>query len=144
MDNYIIYPIGKIETRGDKTVLRIYGEYREGLLGIEEFSHLIVYFWFDRNDTPEGRAVLKVHPRKDPAIPLHGVFATRSPLRPNLIGMSICRIISVGPQMIEVDRIDALDDTPILDIKPYIPQSDAVPDAVVPDWIHRPWPRNKN
>lgn len=144
MRHYTIYPIGEIKKRGNKTVLRIYGEYREGLLGIEEFSHLIVYFWFDRNDTSEGRAVLKVHPRKDPGIPLHGVFATRSPLRPNLIGMSICHIISLRQHIIEVDWTDALDDTPIIDIKPYIPQSDAVPDAVVPDWIKRPWPKNKN
>jgi len=43
--------------------------------------------------------------------------------------------------MIEVDRTDALHDTPIIDIKPYIPRPDAVPDAVVPDWIHKPWPK---
>ena len=143
MCSYAIYPIGKVTRSGEKTVLRIYDEYREGLSKIEEFSHLICYFWFDRNDTTEGRSTLKVHPRKDPAIPLHGIFATRSPLRPNLIGMSVCRIISIKDGRIEVDRTDALDGTPIIDIKPYIPQSDAVPDAVVPDWINRPWPKNK-
>lgn len=142
MHSYLIYPIGKVEKIGEKTVLRIYGEYLEGLMGIEEFSHLIVYFWFDRNDTPEGRRVLKVHPRKDPGIPLHGVFSTRSPLRPNLIGMSVCRVISMRKDTIEVNRTDAHNDTPIIDIKPYIPESDAVFDAVVPDWINRPWPKN--
>jgi tRNA-Thr(GGU) m(6)t(6)A37 methyltransferase TsaA len=84
-----------------------------------------------------------VHPRKDPGIPLHGVFATRSPLRPNLLGMSVCRIIALREDIIEVDQTDALDGTPIIDIKPYIPQSDALPDAVVPAWIHRPWPKSK-
>ncbi len=141
MLNYTIYPIGTIEKSSEKTVLRIYDKYLEGLSKIEEFSHLICYFWFDRNDTVEGRSRLKVHPRKDPDIPLHGVFATRSPLRPNLIGMSICRIISIRDGMIEVDRTDALHDTPIIDIKPYIPKSDAVPDAGVPNWIHKPWPK---
>jgi tRNA-Thr(GGU) m(6)t(6)A37 methyltransferase TsaA len=143
MSNYSICAIGEINKSGGKTVLRIHDKYLEGLSKIEEFSHIICYFWFDRNDTPEGRATLKVHPRKDPDIPLHGVFATRSPLRPNLIGTSVCRIIAITDGLIEVDRTDALDGTPIIDIKPYIPQSDAVPDAVVPDWIHKPWPKNR-
>ena len=120
MCTYSVYPIGTIEKNGEKTVLRIHDKYLGGLSKIEEFSHLILYFWFDRNDTAEGRSTLKIHPRRDPTIPLHGVFATRSPLRPNLIGTSVCRIIAVSDGVIEVDRTDALDGTPIIDIKKKI------------------------
>ncbi len=64
--------------------------------------------------------------------PLSGVFATRAPVRPNLIGLTLCRIISVKDGIVEIDSIDAYDGTPILDLKPYIPP-ESVPDAVVPE-----------
>jgi tRNA-Thr(GGU) m(6)t(6)A37 methyltransferase TsaA len=79
-----------------------------------------VLYWFDRNDTPERRAIQQVHPRRDPANPLRGVFATRAPVRPNLIGLSRCRVRSVQGTVIEIDQIDAFPDTPVLDIKPVI------------------------
>jgi tRNA (Thr-GGU) A37 N-methylase len=74
--------------------------------------------WFDRNDTPEQRSILKVHPRGNPANPLRGVFATRAPVRPNLIVLNRVRILSVKGNGIEIDGIDAFADTPVLDIKP--------------------------
>ncbi|MGD8590945.1 MAG: TrmO family methyltransferase, partial [Chromatiales bacterium] len=64
------------------------------------------------------RAILQVHPRRNPANPLRGVFATRAPVRPNLIALSRCRVISVNDNLIEIDEIDAFPDTPVLDIKP--------------------------
>jgi tRNA-Thr(GGU) m(6)t(6)A37 methyltransferase TsaA len=105
--------------------------FRDGLLGLDDFSHVWVVWWFDRNDTPEQRAILQVHPRRDPRNPLSGVFATRAPVRPNLIGLSLCRILSVGDGVLEVDGIDAYDGTPVLDLKPYIP-GESVPDAKAP------------
>jgi tRNA-Thr(GGU) m(6)t(6)A37 methyltransferase TsaA len=93
-----------------------------------------VFYWFDRNDNPEKRSVLQVHPRNDKQNPLTGVFATRSPARPNLIALSLCRIIKVEDNTIEIDRIDALPDTPVLDLKPFIPQAEAE-NAVIPDWL---------
>ena len=68
--------------------------------------------------TPEQRAILQVHPRRDPSNPLRGVFATRAPVRPNLIALSRCRVLSVQGNVIEVDGIDAFPDSPVLDIKP--------------------------
>ena len=102
---------------------------------MEGFSHLIVMFWFDRNDTPEKRATLRVHPRADKNNPLTGVFATRSPRRPNLIGLSVCKIKAVEEDRIVIDSTDAFDQTPVVDIKPYIPVSDCVPEATVPWWV---------
>ena len=88
------------------------------LLGVEALDAIWVLYWFDRNDTPERRSILQVHPRANPENPLRGVFATRAPVRPNLIALSRCRIISVKDNIIEIDGIDAFPDTPVLDIKP--------------------------
>ncbi|MHC4463765.1 MAG: TrmO family methyltransferase domain-containing protein [Planctomycetota bacterium] len=76
-----------------------------------------VVYWFDRNDTPEKRAILQVHPRGDKNNPLTGVFATHSPFRPNLIAISKCDIISIKENMIEIKDIDAFDGSPVLDLK---------------------------
>ena len=82
-----------------------------------------------------------MHPRRDPANPLTGVFACRSPERPNLIGFTACRIIKVEGNRLEVADLDARDGTPILDLKPYIPGGDAIPQAVTPGWLKRTRPR---
>jgi tRNA-Thr(GGU) m(6)t(6)A37 methyltransferase TsaA len=75
-----------------------------------------------------------VHPRGDAANPLTGVFACRAPVRPNLIAMSLCKVIAVRENVIEIEKIDAFDGTPVLDIKPYTPGQDSVPNARVPAW----------
>jgi tRNA-Thr(GGU) m(6)t(6)A37 methyltransferase TsaA len=134
---YSIQPVGKVVKRSGKTILEISPAFKDGLLGLDGFSHVQVYFWFDRNDSPDKRATLRVHPRGDKANPLTGVFATRSPRRPNLIGYSVCRIRSVEGNKIIIDNIDAFDGSPIIDLKPYISASDCVPDASVPRWVKR-------
>lgn len=93
-----------------------------------------VLWWFDRNDTVEKRSILQVHPCGNPENPLTGVFACRSPFRPNLIALSLCRILSVENNVVELEKIDAFDETPILDIKPYIPGYDSADDAVTSKW----------
>jgi tRNA-Thr(GGU) m(6)t(6)A37 methyltransferase TsaA len=84
---------------------------------MEKQSEIWVLWWFDRNDTPEKRSVLQVHPQGNPQRPLTGVFATHSPVRPNLIAMTRCKIVSVKDNVIEIESIDAFPDTPVLDIK---------------------------
>ena len=98
--------------------LEIDEQYQPALLGVDQLDSIWVLYWFDRNDTPAGRRILQVHPRRDPDNPLRGVFATRAPVRPNLIALSRCRVLSVHDNIIEIDEIDAFDDTPVLDIKP--------------------------
>lgn len=136
-ENYSIQPVGKVVKGAGKTILEIFPKFKDALLGLDGFSHVQVYYWFDRNDSPDKRATLRVHPRGDKANPLTGVFATRSPRRPNLIGYSVCRIRSVEGDKIVIDNIDAFDGSPIIDLKPYIPASDCVPDASVPEWVRR-------
>jgi len=115
---YTIYPIGWVRQRADKTYLEIDKKYQPGLLGVEQLSEIWVLYWFDRNDTPQKRSILQVHPKGDPNNPIRGIFATRAPVRPNLIALSRCKIRSVKENIIEIDQIDAFPDTPILDLKP--------------------------
>lgn len=115
---YTMSPVGWIRKSGGQTFIEIDRRYQPALMGVERLKSLQVLWWFDRNDTPEKRAVLQVHPRGDPANPLRGVFATRSPYRPNLIALTEVDVIAVRENMIEIDGIDAFADTPVLDLKP--------------------------
>ncbi len=130
-------PVGRVVISGAAPRIDILPAYRDALLGLEGFSHIIVLYWFDRNDSPEKRSILRVHPRGDSRNPLSGVFAARSPVRPNLIGFSVCRILSVDRTSVTIERIDAFDSTPVIDIKPYIPVTDSIPEASVPSWRTR-------
>ncbi|MBU0987287.1 MAG: tRNA (N6-threonylcarbamoyladenosine(37)-N6)-methyltransferase TrmO [Proteobacteria bacterium] len=132
-----IYPIGIIRKQDDKTVtIEIDKDYTDALLGVDQFSHLMVFYWFHENDTPEKRKVLQVHPRKNEQNPLTGVFGTHSPLRPNLIAISVCKNLAVAGNTIFIDRIDAFDGSPVIDIKPYIPEDALVSaEMKVPDWV---------
>lgn len=130
-----VFPVGKVKKDSGTTTIEIYKEYADALLGLNQFSHVVVLYWFDKNDTPEKRKTLRVHPRHNMSNPLTGVFATRSPRRPNLIGLSVCKILSVKNNVIRVDSIDAFHDTPVLDLKPYVPRMDKVHDASGPKWV---------
>ncbi len=112
-----VYPIGYVQVAQGKTLLVLDKKYEPGLLRMEQQAEIWVLWWFDRNDTSEKRSILQVHPRGNPENPLTGVFATHSPVRPNLIAMTRCKVLSVKENVIEIDGIDAFPDTPILDIK---------------------------
>jgi tRNA-Thr(GGU) m(6)t(6)A37 methyltransferase TsaA len=131
---FTIHPIGHVQKAEGRTLIVLDKKYQPGLLGLEGFSHIQVIWWFDKNDTPEKRAILQVHPRGDTNNPLTGVFATRSPLRPNLIALSLCKIVSVKANVVEVEKIDAFEGTPVLDIKPYAPGQDSATGVKVPAW----------
>jgi len=137
--SFEIVPIGRIKKNEKETWLEIFKDYQEGLLRLEEFSHLITLWWISKRDTPEERKVLQVHPRvklgeeqQNTTTPLCGVFATRSPLRPNPIGLTIVKILGIENNRIIIDRHDAFDNTPLIDLKPYIPRSDCIMDVKLP------------
>ena len=103
-------------------------ELEPGLMGLEEGQHILVLFHLHRAEGYE----LQLHPRHDPARPLRGVFATRSQYRPNGIGATVARIISVEDNVVTVTGLDAQDGSPVLDIKPYsggfdVPEGGATP-----------------
>jgi len=115
---YKVSPIGKVHNKKGRPVrLEIFDKYIPALHRLAYCSHVMVVWWFHKNDTPEKRAILKVHPQGNKKNPLTGVFATHSPVRPNLIALTTCKVLSVQGGIVTIDRIDAFDGTPILDLK---------------------------
>lgn len=105
-------------------------EYKDGLKDIEQTSHLIVLYWLDKAD----RNVLQEHNPHD--VEIHGVFVTRTQNRPNPIGVAVAELIERRGNTLRVKGIDALDKTPLLDIKPYFSGIDAVQDARI-QWFEK-------
>lgn len=105
----------------------------KGLRGLEEFSHVIVIFYMH-----QARFILEKnltrHPRGRKDMPLIGIFAQRAKHRPNPIGITTVPILSIKNKIITVQGLDAIDGTPVLDIKPYFPIFDQV-DAITPPWV---------
>jgi len=112
-----VFPIGYVRKAEGRTTIVLEKKYQPALLGLDKLDHILVFWWFDRNDTPEKRSILQVHPGGNPQNPIRGVFATHSPVRPNLIAITRCKLISVKGCVIEIENIDAFADTPVLDIK---------------------------
>ena len=108
----------------------------EALDGIEGFSHLTVLCWLHRVP-PDKRAITKLHPRDRDDLPLVGVLATHTQYRPNPIGVQVVRLLKREGNVLRVKGLDAIHGTPVLDLKPYIPHYDAIPDAKLPDWVTR-------
>jgi tRNA-Thr(GGU) m(6)t(6)A37 methyltransferase TsaA len=130
--------IGRVkESGGELAELEIFDEFREGLRGIDEFSHLIILYWFHLRDNEEERRTLLVFPRRHAVTVEKGVFACRSPSRPNPIGLCVVELVKVEGSTLTVRGLDAFGGSPIIDIKPYLPRADSVPDARVPEWTLR-------
>lgn len=91
-------------------------EVADALADVAAGDEVIVLTWLDRGD----RSVLRVHPRSDPTVPLTGVFSTRSPDRPNPIGLHLVEVVAVDGLRVQVRNLEALDGTPIVDVKPRL------------------------
>jgi tRNA-Thr(GGU) m(6)t(6)A37 methyltransferase TsaA len=105
----------------------------EALDGLDQFSHLIVLYWMHQLN-PRRKLPLKVHPMGKAELPLMGRFATRSPSRPNPVGQATVRLLERRDNILKVKGLDAIDGTPVIDIKPYIPGYDSATDAKAPRW----------
>ncbi len=128
--------IGTIVKENEHIYIQCKIEFWPGTLAINHFSHLIILWWITGRDNDSDRDNLQSIPPKDGAV-LSGVFATRSPRRPTPIGVTIVRIVEIDEEnhRIYLDQIDAMHGTPVVDIKPYMPFSDKVDGAHVPDWF---------
>jgi tRNA-Thr(GGU) m(6)t(6)A37 methyltransferase TsaA len=120
----------KDKTHLSQIVLR--SQYVEALDGLTGFSHVYVLFWLSEI-SPEQRKIKKVHPRGRKDLPLVGVFATRTNLRSNPIGLTLVELVKVEGNVLTVRGLDAFDGTPVLDIKPF-DFWDIAKDAKVPEW----------
>ncbi len=121
-------PIQPVGDHSESGVVEIFDDFTEGLKDIEGFSHIILIYYFHK---VEERA-LTVIPFLDKQ--QRGIFATRAPVRPNPIGLSVVRLVERAGSKLKVDDLDILDGTPLLDIKPYIPEFDHRPDAAI-GWL---------
>lgn len=108
--------------------VEVFEKYEAGLKDIETFSHIYLFYHFDR--VGEIQMIRSTFLDDEP----HGIFATRHPCRPNGIGMSIVRLIKRDKNILEVEGIDILDKTPLLDIKPYIPRFDCI-EMATEGWV---------
>jgi tRNA-Thr(GGU) m(6)t(6)A37 methyltransferase TsaA len=146
----MLEPIGRVENEvqlGERVTWEeidsrvvIDKKWVEGLEGLAEFSHIVVLFWLDR--PRETQIPLKVHPEAKEEMPLVGLFATRTPHRPNPIGMTTVQLLRVEGDTLQVRGLDAFDGTPVLDIKPYLVRGDLKPEAAVPGWLRDLWERH--
>ena len=138
-----IKPLGKAKNNVAKPMLPSWKDvvteividksYARGLDGIEDYSHIIVVYWMDK----EKECHLKHHPQGREDIPFVGIFACRCPQRPNRIAVSTVELVKRSGNIITVKGLDIVSGTAILDIKPYTPQYDEVKNAKVPDWVSK-------
>lgn len=119
-------PIGQVR----KGVIQLQERWTKGLRGIEGFSHIIVLFWLHQARAPE----LFIHPRGDERLPKVGFLATRTPHRPNPIGLTVVKLLRHRGRRLWVQGLDAWDGSPILDIKPYT-KRDAIRRCRIPTWV---------
>ena len=106
----------------------------EALDGLEDFSHIIVVYWMHQV-TATGKLPTKVHPKGRQKLPLVGLFATRSPQRPNPVGVATVKLLKRRDNILKVEGLDAIDGTPVIDIKPYLPWNDSAANAKVAPWV---------
>ena len=138
-----IISIGKIVNKKDNVFIELNPEYSKGLKGLEGFSHIQVLWWADKCDNETGRntLILKKPYKKGPEE--IGVFATRSPGRPNPIAVSNVDIsyVDIEKGIIGLYYIDAFDGTQVIDLKPYSPCIDRIEKTKCPDWCSH-WPKS--
>jgi tRNA-Thr(GGU) m(6)t(6)A37 methyltransferase TsaA len=108
-------------------------EFRAGLASLEGFSHLILLYWLNQARS-RGQDLVFTPPFDDTP---RGIFATRAPHRPNPIGLSVVRLLGIEDGVLRVNYLDCVNGTPLLDIKPYLPRTDAEPAATM-GWLTTP------
>lgn len=146
MDRIEFSPIGYVSSTVSEAVDDGWGgvisrillkpEYAGALLGLKEFSHAVVLTHLHKAHYEKERH-LQRRPRGLESMPVVGIFSQRAKDRPNPIGITAVKIVAVGDDYLEVQGLDAINDTPVLDIKPYYSQYDKIETPVVPEWVHR-------
>ena len=141
MSNFEVSPIGKINVKENGMFVELESKYIPALQTLDGFSHLCVIWWFSDFDNAEMRSVLETPQPYKKAPDVMGIFATRSPVRPNPIALTTAQIIHIDHKkgVIQIAYIDANAGSPVLDLKPYTPSLDRVETPGVPEWC-RHWP----
>jgi tRNA-Thr(GGU) m(6)t(6)A37 methyltransferase TsaA len=145
-DAFTVRPIGVVTSSRQQPIDDDWGDVRatitlvppfdgRALVGLDEFSHIEVIFLFNGVD-PESVSTGTRRPRGNPAWPEVGIFAQRAKDRPNRLGLCTCELLSVHDTALEVRGLDAIDGTPVLDIKPYMTEFAPRESARQPAWSH--------
>lgn len=144
MEKYEVRSIGKIINNGGETAIKLDEFFIPALQGLEGFSHLIIVWWFSNYDKEELRNVMLMPKPYKNAPESMGIFATRSPIRPNPIALTAAEVINIDYKngIIHIDYTDADNGSPVLDIKPYTPSIDRIESPSVPDWCGH-WPLSR-
>ena len=142
MQTFQVKPIGKIDINGG-VYIDIDPQYIPALKALDGFSHLDILWWCSDFDNEEAREVLETEQPYKGAPDKMGIFATRSPIRPNPIALTTVQVIQIDFEegRIQIAYIDANDRSPVLDVKPYTPSFDRVETPQVPDWCKH-WPKS--
>ena len=111
-------PIQSAGSKGIRGKIKLKRKYAEGLYDLEKFSHIILVYYFHKSKGFKLRVIPFLDDKQ------HGLFATRAPRRPNAIGISVVKLLSIKDNILEIENVDMLDGTPLLDIKPYVSQFD--------------------
>lgn len=140
--SFTVNTIGHIRCGSSGFSLEIADAHRAALAELQDFGHINVLWWCDQLDQPFFREMTTADQpyKQGPAVV--GIFATRSPIRPNPIALTVSQVISVDTEsgVVQLAYIDAEDGTPVLDIKPYLPATDRVRDTTTPSWCSD-WPQ---
>lgn len=141
MNEIKVFPIGTIQNESKEASIRLAPAYRKGLKGLSGYSHVQVIWWMDRCDTPADRSTLVERKPYTKGPDELGVFALRSPERPNPIAVSNADIAYIDEEAgtVGLSYIDAFSGSAVLDLKPYTPSMDRVENAATPEWC-RHWP----
>jgi len=143
MQNYQVTPIGKINVNEKGMFIELEPKFIPALQVLDGFSHLSVIWWFSDFDNAEMRNILETPQPYKNAPAVMGIFATRSPVRPNPIALTAVQVVQIDHKkgIIQIAWIDANDGTPVIDIKPYTPSSDRIETPGVPEWCSH-WPKS--
>ena len=143
MQSVTLNPIGKVRVNEDGAFIELEPKYLPALQAIDGFSHLNILWWCSGFDDEAMRNVLETPKPYKNGPEIMGIFATRSPIRPNPVALTAVQVIDIDEKagQIRVAYIDAEDDTPVLDIKPYQPSFDRVETPGLPAWCAH-WPKS--
>jgi tRNA (adenine37-N6)-methyltransferase len=143
---FTVRAIGTVRSRASEKVDEDWGsvesaivvepQLRAGLRGLEQFSHVLVVAFLHGASFDPARHLVR-RPRGQADMPELGIFAQRAKDRPNPLGITVVPLLEVTAEGLRVRGLDAIDGTPILDLKPYFPQFDSAPGARVPEWVER-------
>ncbi len=136
MSSFGVHQIGVVRIEKEACYIEILNPFVSGLRHIEKFSHVFVLWWISMRDNPQDRSQLLASPPKLEKPVETGVFSSRSPARPNPIGLTKVKLLKVENNRLYIDRIDAIDGTPVLDVKPYLPGDSVKRDKIeLPEWF---------